>query len=251
MNTIIIEDEQPAMELLVQTLLTIDPDIQINALLSSVKQGAEYMNTNPAADLILSDIQLSDGFSFEIFKHKAPEIPVVFITGYNDYMLNAFACNGIDYLLKPVDEQDLRNALQKYKMLEKHFSNNAPLEKLIQQFDQRKKSRLIVRRGMEYLALRLHDIALLYTENKLVYVIDKEGRKYLGDKTLGDMELELNSSAFFRANRKYIVNIEFIKGFRPFEKVKLLVELALPELHHEIIISQENAPHFRQWIYAA
>jgi DNA-binding LytR/AlgR family response regulator len=150
-----------------------------------------------------------------------------------------------------VSKEDLRHAVLKYKMLEKHFATNNPLEKFIHQLENRKKSRLVVRKGLEFLALRLEDIVLLYTENKLVYVIDKWGKKYVGDKTLGEMELELDETNFFRANRQYIVNINFIKGFKPFEKVKLLIELSLPELPYEIIVSQENAPHFRQWIYEA
>lgn len=167
-------------------------------------------------------------------------------------MMNAFSCNGIDYLLKPVSKNDLQLALQKYKMLEKHFTaQNNPLEKFISHLEGRKKSRLVVRRGLEFIALKLEDIVLLYTENKLVYILDKDGKKYIGEKTLSEMELELDDSIFFRANRQYIININFIRGFKPFEKVKLLIELSLPELRHEIIVSQENAPHFREWIYEA
>jgi DNA-binding LytR/AlgR family response regulator len=137
-------------------------------------------------------------------------------------------------------------------MLQKHFSDhNRPLEKFINQLDNRKKSRLIVKKGLEFIALKLEDIVLLYTENKLVYVIDRYGKKYVGDKTLSEMEMELDESSFFRANRQYIININFIKGFKPFDKVKLLIELSIPELRHEIIVSQENAPHFKEWIYEA
>lgn len=253
LNTIIIEDEKPAMELLVQSLTDLGQDIQITALLSSVKESVEYLASSPKADIIFSDVQLSDGFSFEIFKKSSTaKIPVIFITGYDEFMMNAFSCNGIDYLLKPVSKNDLQLALQKYKMLEKHFTaQNNPLEKFISHLEGRKKSRLVVRRGLEFIALKLEDIVLLYTENKLVYILDKDGKKYIGEKTLSEMELELDDSIFFRANRQYIININFIRGFKPFEKVKLLIELSLPELRHEIIVSQENAPHFREWIYEA
>lgn len=252
LNTIIIEDERPAMEHLVQALTETDHTIQVSAILSSVKESVEYLATGPGADIIFSDVQLGDGYSFEIFKKASVSIPVIFITGYNEFMMNAFSCNGIDYLLKPVNKTELQHAIQKYRMLEQHFAgHNTMLDNLVRHIETRKKSRIVVRRGLEYLTLRLEDVVLLYTENKLVYVLDRWGKKYVGDKNLGEMEQELDDSIFFRANRQYIINVNFIKGFRPFEKVKLQVEMTTPGLDHNIIVSQENAPQFRQWIYEA
>ena len=252
LNAIIIEDERPAMELLIQTIAEADPDIHVSTILSSVKESVEYLATGPKADIIFSDVQLTDGYSFEIFRKVPGTIPVIFITGYNDFMVNAFSSNGIDYLLKPVSKDDLQQALRKYRMLEKHFNSNSHIMNTLAGYiETRKKSRLIVRKGLEYLSLRLEDVVLLYTENKLVYVLDKWGKKYIGDKNLAEMESDLDENMFFRANRQYLININFIKGFKPFEKVKLLIEMSVPELQHEIIISQENAPHFRQWIYEA
>ncbi len=124
LNAIIIEDEKPARELLVQTLTEAGNDIHIDAILSSVKESKEYLATDPRADIIFSDVQLTDGYSFEIFKNRATRIPVIFITGYNEYMMNAFSCNGIDYLLKPVSKTDIQHALFKYHMLEKHFAGH-------------------------------------------------------------------------------------------------------------------------------
>ncbi len=252
LNAIIIEDERHSMELLIQLLADIDNRIRIEAILSSVKEGKDYFTADPPADIIFSDVQLADGHSFEIFKNRNIRVPVIFITGYNEFMMSAFSCNGIDYLLKPINKKDIQQALFKYHMLEKHFAgHNDKLDNLIQHIETRKKSRLIVRRGLEYVSLKLDEVVLLYTENKLVYVVDKWGKKYIGDKNLGEMELELDESLFFRANRQYIININFIKAFKPFEKVKLLIEIAIPELRHDIIISQENAPQFRQWMYEA
>lgn len=136
--------------------------------------------------------------------------------------------------------------------LEKDFlANNSKLNDLLDHLNNRKKSRLVVRRGLEHIALKIEDVVLLYTENKLVYVIDRLGKKYLGDKNLSEMELELDDTMFFRANRQYIINVEFVKGFKPYEKVKLWVDMSLPELNHPIIISQENAPQFREWMFNA
>jgi DNA-binding LytR/AlgR family response regulator len=110
---------------------------------------------------------------------------------------------------------------------------------------------MLVKRGLEYISLRLDDIILFYTENKLIYVIDTAGKKYLSEKNLSELEEILDNSRFFRANRQYIINIDFIKGFKTFDRVKLLVDLKVPEINHNIIISQENSSQFREWMYNA
>jgi DNA-binding LytR/AlgR family response regulator len=188
---------------------------------------------------------LSDGLSFDIFTRVDIKSPVIFITGYDQFMLNAFEHNGIDYLLKPIDENDLAKALAKYKTFEKHF--NSP-HSFLNGFRQKTRSRLIVRRGIENVALRINDIVLIYTEEKIVFVIDKEGKKYLIDKKLSELEQELDNTIFFRANRQYIVNIGFIKSYKTYERVKLQVDLAMPTLNHHIVVSQETAPVFKKWI---
>ncbi|MEI9808063.1 MAG: LytTR family DNA-binding domain-containing protein [Bacteroidota bacterium] len=251
-NAIIIEDERPAMENLVSTLSSLADDVQVAARLGSVRESIEYLSQQqPAADLIFSDVQLGDGLSFEIFNQTGIRIPVIFITGYDEFMLNAFEYNGIDYLLKPVDTESLRKALNKYRMLEKHFTNHNSITNLLQYIGNHKKKRMIVKKGMENISLRLEDVVLFYTENKIVYVIDRWGKKYLADKNLSEMEEELDNTIFFRANRQYIININFVRGFKSYEKVKLMVELTLPELNHPIIVSQEMAPQFREWMHNA
>lgn len=252
LNTVIIEDERPARENLIQTLSRVAPEIKVIATISTVKEGIAYLNSSCNADFIFSDVQLPDGLSFGIFRNARVQVPVIFITGFDQFMMNAFEYNGIDYLLKPVDEKELEKALLKYKMLQNHFiSKSAELGRLIHYMDGRKKTRLIVRKGMENIALQLDNVVLFYTENKVVYVIDKNGRKYLADKNLGELELELDENRFFRANRQYIINIDYIKGFKSFEKVKLQVDLAVSEINHSIIVSQETAPAFRKWVYEA
>ncbi|HEX7903015.1 MAG TPA: LytTR family DNA-binding domain-containing protein [Chitinophagaceae bacterium] len=251
LNAIIIEDERPALENLLNTISAVADDVQVIATLSSVKESIEFLGTKPVADLIFSDVQLGDGLSFEIFNQSGNRTPVIFITGYDEFMLNAFEYNGIDYLLKPVDEEALRKALVKYRMLEKHFSAHHSLANLLQYMGNHKKKRLVVKKGLENISLRLEDIVLFYTENKVVYVTDRCGKKYLTDKNLGELETTLDENIFFRANRQYIININFIKGFKSYEKVKLQVDLTLPELNHCIIVSQETAPQFREWMYNA
>jgi DNA-binding LytR/AlgR family response regulator len=251
LNAIIIEDERPALENLLTMLSSIADDIQVTATLGSVRESIEYLSQQPAADLIFSDVQLGDGLSFEIFNQSNIRIPVIFITGYDEFMLNAFEYNGIDYLLKPIDIESLRKALTKYRMLEKHFSDHHSLNSLLQYLGNHKKKRLIVKKGMENISLRLDDVVLFYTENKIVYVIDRWGKKYLAENNLSELEVDLDDNTFFRANRQYIININFVRGFKAYEKVKLQVDLTLPELNHCIIVSQEMAPQFREWMHNA
>jgi DNA-binding LytR/AlgR family response regulator len=251
LNTVIIEDEKTARQSLTHSLLSIDANINVIAQLSSVKESIDFFSRTPQADLIFCDVQLEDGLSFEIFSKIEIRTPVIFITGYDQFVMNAFEYNGIDYLLKPVSEHELQKAITKYRKLEKHFSNQSSLDSLVQYVSSRKKTRLIVKKGMENISLRLEDIVLFFTENKIVYVVDQWGKKYLVDRNLGELEEDLDGAIFFRANRQYIVNINYIKGFKPYEKVKLQVDLAIPDLNYSIIISQETAPAFRKWMHEA
>lgn len=251
LNAVIIEDEKPAMESLISTLASIADDVQITARLSSVRESIEYLSQQPAVDIIFSDVQLGDGLSFEIFNPGQIRIPVIFITCYDEFMMNAFDYNGIDYLLKPVDKTELQKALTKYRMLEKHFTDHHSLNSLLQYVGDHKKKRILVRKGMESISLRLDDLVLFYTENKIVYAIDRWGKKYMSENNLSELEEQLDQTSFFRANRQYIININFIRGFKPYEKVKLQVDLTIPELNHCIIVSQELAPQFREWMHNA
>lgn len=254
LNAIIIEDEKAAMEALSEKLSEVSPAVNITARLNSVKQSVEYLKSHPDADIIFSDVQLSDGLSFDIFSQTNVQTPVIFITGYDDYMMMAFENNGIDYLLKPVEISDLEKSLIKYNKLQEHFAHipgGAAVENLVRFINHRKKTRLLVKKGLEHIALRLEDVALIYTQNKVVYVMDHCSKKYLCDKTLSELEVELDENIFFRVNRQYIVNINYVKSFKTFEKVKLQLDISLPEINHPIVISQETAPAFRKWIHEA
>ncbi len=243
-RTVIIEDEKKIAEDFKAMLMKASAETEVLASFSTVRESVEYLSMNEAPDLIFSDVQLSDGLSFDIFNQVSIKSPVVFVTGYDKFMLSAFEHNGIDYLLKPVDEKDLNKTLAKYKTLENHFVDNS----FIRSFRQKFKTRLLVRKGIENIPLPIKDIVIIYTENKLVYVLDKDGKKYIADKHLGELEQELDDTVFFRVNRQYIVNVGFVKSYKTYEKVKLQVDLTMPDLHHQIIISQEMASCFRKWI---
>src|SRR5436190_21234514 len=184
LNTIIIEDEKAARQNLINALMNIDANLNVAAELSSVRESIEYFSTAPEADLIFCDVQLEDGLSFEIFSNIEIRTPVIFITGYDQFVMNAFEYNGIDYLLKPVSEHELQKAISKYKKLEKHFSNQPSISNLVQYVNTRKKTRLIVKKGLENISLRLEDIVLFFTENKIMYVVEKWGKNYIVIKKL-------------------------------------------------------------------
>jgi two-component system LytT family response regulator len=251
LNTVIIEDEKPAYENLVSSLADIANDVQVITRLATVKESINYLSAHPSIDLIFCDVQLGDGLSFEIFNHVAVHTPVIFITCYEDFLMNAFEHNGIDYLLKPVDKAELNKSLSKYRMLERHFSAQQSYANLSRFVRDHKKQRLIVRKGTEHIALRLEEIVLFYTENKVVYALDNDGKKYLADHNLSELELTLDTASFFRANRQYIININYIRSFKTYEKVKVQIDLTIPELNHYIIVSQEMAPQFREWMHNA
>lgn len=244
-KTILIEDERMIAEEFRKILTRASDDTEIVRSFSSVRESIEWLSLNDAPDLIFSDVQLSDGLSFEIFSKIEVKSPVVFITAYDQFMVNAFEHNGIDYLLKPIDEADLAKALAKYRTLQKHFAFPLPF---LNGFQQKPKSRLIVRKGLENIALRTSDVVLIYTEEKLVFVLDREGKKYIIEKKLSELEQELDTNIFFRANRQYIINVGFVRSYKTYERVKLQVDLSLSNLNHHIVVSQENAPLFKKWI---
>src|SRR6185503_11500394 len=228
--------------------------IAVTAKLGSVQESIGYLSAKPNADVIFSDVQLHDGLAFDIFEQTGVVLPVIFTTGYDKYLMKAFETNGIDYLLKPVTKSDVEQSIARYHSLQSHFNNNRlvmPLHNLEDFITKRKKTRLLVKSGVENIPLRMEDIALLYTQDKVVYVVDRFGRKYLCDKTLTELEEELDRHIFFRANRQHIISIGCIKSFKTYDRVKLIIEASLPGGNHSLAVSQDTAPIFKKWIQDA
>ena len=274
MKVLIVEDEQPAFCNLTEELHVIDEKIDVVAGCSTVEETVRWLHENPHPDLILMDVQLSDGLSFSIFKTCKITCPVIFTTAYNEYLTEAFRFSSIDYLLKPISQDRLSNAIQKYKTLQAHFvsaldhnsfdhnsfdhpDHHSPdhhphdhhnsLPDFMSRSD-RKRSRILVRKGAEFQTVRIEDAGYFFTEHKLIFLVDKENRKYMAEKSnLSELEEELDKNLFYRANRKYIINANYIKRFKTLEKSKISVELTLP-VNEEIIISQENSASFKKWI---
>ncbi len=248
MKVIIIEDEKPSAEKLQKALAKASASVQILAVLSSVSDASAWLQQNPHPDLVFMDIELTDGLSFKIFDKVKITSPIIFVTAYDEYWQEAFEHNSIDYLLKPVKQEKLQAALQKYHLLQQHFAAN--LRQLLQWQQQpvdKYKKRFLVKRGIEYIAVKTEDIAYCYATHKLICMVDVQNQKYILDRSLTDVEKELNPGNFFRINRKYVVSINAVKKMKVFGKGKLQIEL-LPAVEEEIIISNENVAAFKDWI---
>jgi DNA-binding LytR/AlgR family response regulator len=247
MRIVIIEDELLAQAKLEAMLLAIDPTIQIAAKLSSVKDSIAWLATNNQPDLAFVDIQLSDDHSFEIFRKHPAHFPVIFTTAFDKYLLESFEFNSIDYLLKPITEEKLNRSLTKLKKLEQHFMYGNMM-KLIQQNHLRQKERIVARKGTDFIALTLDEIAFFFTEHRIVFAKDFAGQQYIIDKNLGEVENDLDQKKFFRVNRKFIAHVDAIEKFKPDNgKIRIFLK---PEMKEEIHVSKESAPEFRKWIGA-
>lgn len=248
MNVLIIEDEKPALDQLTRLLKQADASVRVAGTLGSIRESVWWLAQNETPDLILMDIELSDGRSLEIFKQFKITCPVIFTTAYDEYLIEAFGYNGIDYLLKPIRADKLKNALQKYEKLRSHFTGR--IDALLQTVAAEKpryKERLLVKKGVDFVSIKTEEMAYFYSEFKISFLVDRSGQKYMLDKPLGVLEEELDPKYFYRLNRKYLAHIQSVARFKPFEKGKIRVDL-VPAVKEEIHVSQEKAADFKMWM---
>jgi DNA-binding LytR/AlgR family response regulator len=215
MNVIIIEDELLAQAKLEAMLTSLDNTIHVVAKLSSVKETLAWLSQHAQPDVAFVDIQLSDDHSFEIFQKYPVQFPVVFTTAFDKYLLESFEFNSIDYLLKPITEDKLKRSLSKLKKLEQHFMQGNILKLIHHASHQQTQDRIVAKKGTEFIALSLDEIAFFFTEHRIVFVKDFSGHQFIVDKNLGELEETLNRKKFFRINRKFITNISAIEKFKP------------------------------------
>lgn len=249
MNVIIIEDEKPAAGKLQKALMKSEPRVMVLAILHTVKASIEWFQKNGRPDLVFMDIELTDGLSFKIFDDVPLSCPVIFTTAYDEYWQKAFEHNSIDYLLKPIRQDKLQSALQKYQLLKNHFSSGV-LELLQNEGNitsLNRKRRFLVKRGGDYLAIKTEDIAYFYAAHKLVCLVNNKGQKFILDQSLAELEKEVDPAFFHRLNRKYLVNINAIQKIRAYAKSKIFIDVTPPANEH-IIISQENTAAFKEWM---
>jgi DNA-binding LytR/AlgR family response regulator len=247
MKIVLIEDEKPAAEKLKKALLKVNSSFEIVAVLGSVQSAEEWFSEQPMPELLFMDIELSDGLSFQLFDKIKITCPIIFCTAYDEYWQEAFEHNSIDYLLKPVNQDKLEQALSKYETLKQHFAQN--LQQLLQSQQRTTdfKKRFLVKRGADYISIKTEDIAYFYATHKLVCMVDHQSQKFILDQSLADLEKETDPSVFYRVNRKYLVNVSAIQKIKSYPKSKLQLELQ-PTAQEEVIISQENVTAFKEWM---
>jgi two-component system LytT family response regulator len=248
MTAIIIEDE----ELAARNLLTILKDIggfEVSATLESIADTIEWFELNRLPDVIFMDIHLADGSSFEIFKRVDISCPVIFTTAYDEYALNAFKVNSIDYLLKPLIKSDVQKSIDKLKLISKGNIGFADYQKLLSmiKIESNYKSHFLVsQKGDKLVPLSVDEIAYLYIDTSVVKAITFDKKTFVMDFTLDELYLMLNPKIFFRANRQYIISRKAIKDIDMWFNSRLSVNLQVPTTE-KVLISKARIPEFKKW----
>ncbi len=250
MNVIVIEDEKPAARRLSRLLAELS--VEVSVMLHSVEEAINWFQNNEHPDLIFLDIQLSDGLSFEIFDVVEVRSAIIFTTAYDEYALQAFKLNSIDYLLKPIDDEDLENAVKKYRSLKPEPQKLAldfeDIKKLlVNPLEREYKKRFTVRVGQHLKIINADDVECFYSENKGTYAATSEGRNYLLDTTLENLEKELKPEVFFRVSRKFYISINHINDIIAYSNSRLQIKLNRFN-EHEIIVSREKVKYFKLWL---
>ena len=254
MRVIIVEDEGLAAERLENLIHQYDSKIEILAHLDSVEDTVQWLKTATDLDLAFMDIQLADGLSFEIFDQALLPCPVIFTTAYDEYTLKAFKVNSIDYLLKPIDFDDLTTAMEQYQLLKQTFKpptqtiSMEAIQSAVTMMNQRYKSRFIVKAGHHLHSVPVEKIAYFYHENKTVWCKKLDQKKHAIDYTLEQLESLLDPRLFFRLNRKYIVSFPSIKEVVTYSNSRLKVQLIGVKQKEDIVISRDRVAAFKAWL---
>ncbi len=242
MNVFIIEDEPMAAKRLAKMLEDCDEEINICNVSESVEDAVMFLNSQARIDLIFMDVQLADGISFEIFDLVSVKTPVVFTTAYDEYALEAIRVHAFDYLLKPIKKIDLINVVERFhaKTLSQH--------KEVNQLSHPQKSyKVLVKLGQNLKVLKLDEASFYYSENKITFFMDRNGKRYPLDLSLDKLEQRLNDKDFFRVNRQFIVNEKCIQNMVTYSvnRIKLTLE---PQAHVDVIVSKDKVSRFRKWL---
>ena len=249
MNILIVEDENLASKKLEILIAKLIPKYNIIGIAKSIKEAIEIINNN-SIDLGFFDIQIEDGLSFDIFENSKIEFPVIFTTAFNEYALKAFKLNSIDYLLKPITESDLKNALSKF---EKHWGNpnniitNSVIEEIKELIHGNFKERFTIKTGNKIRIINTKNICYFYSQNKGTYAKTIDEKDNLLDNTLEQIYPILNNKEFFRISRKYILNINHIKDIYSYSNSRLRINTIL-NTNEELIVSREKVRAFKEWL---
>lgn len=251
MNVLIIEDEPLAAQRLETLVADIKPDSSILARIDSVKKSVQWFKNNPAPDLVLMDIQLADGISFQIFEQCEVNAPVIFTTAYDEYALKAFKVNSIDYILKPVDKADLANGLRKLESLKGVQPSQQQLMQSIthamQMLTRKFKERFVIKVGEHLKTLETKNVLYFFSQEKTTFCHSTDNRNYILDYTLEQLETLVDPAEYFRVNRKYLVRGDSIQDIISYTNSRLRLVLRDSQ-DNDIIVARERVQDFRLWL---
>ena len=246
MKVLIIEDEKPASQKIMRLLREINSDIEIIDVLKSVEKSVNWFLKNPKPDLIFMDIQLEDGICFEIFESSQIRTPIIFTTAYDEYTLRAFKVNSIDYLLKPIDSDELKNAIDKFKAYYEKTEYTG-IESIINQLQPKTKERFLIKIGEHYKSIQTSMINCFYIKERCNFIHVNKGKNYPIDYSLDRIEQLINSKSFFRINRNFIINFSAIQDIIAYSSNRLKIILNDWTEKKEIIVSRERVSDFKEW----
>ncbi len=250
MKILIIEDEKHNASRLQRLLTEISPEFEIEGVLETVRESVSWLEKKAAPDVILMDIRLSDGLSFDIFDKVDVVSPVIFTTSYDEYAVRAFKVNSIDYLLKPIEKEELEAALEKVDIERKKGVPSLELEQLLHLFREKSpvfRKRFLLPRANGYKTLTVGEIGYIFTEQKITYLVTRDGNSEILGQTMDELEDELDPDVFFRANRQFIIHIDNVGMIQNDINGKLKVVLKHDHTI-EIIVSREKAPLLKKWL---
>ncbi len=257
MKILIVEDEDLAVKKLKKTLASVDDSAEVVGETESIKSTVAWLESNAAPDLILMDIELADGQSFEIFNHTEVKSPVIFITSYDEYALKAFKVNSVDYLLKPVQKEDLQAALDKYREMKKLYApekdaSAISLDVLVKELQQKLGSkeyrkRFLVKHGQKLVSVEVDDIAYFFSDGRLNFFKTFDNKKYVVDYTMDELNSMLNPERYFRISRSFYISVDSVAQIHDYFGNRLMLQLK-PETEKEAIVSREKVSEFKTWL---
>lgn len=250
MKILVIEDEIKTAKELKRLIENVDKDLQVVALLHSVTAARQWLSANPHPDLIFSDIQLGDGLSFDIYRDSAINVPVIFCTAFDEYAIRAFEINSIDYLLKPIDETMLEQSLHKYQRLKGLFdstTNQHNMNRIAGMLDAGYKKSILVYFKDKIIPIKTIDISFIHAANGLVHLHTSYNHRYTTQYTMDQLETILNPWQFFKANRQFIINRDYIESVAHYFNRRLCIKVT-GETPEDIIVSKIKAASFLKWM---
>ena len=252
MKILIIEDEELAVKKLQKTLFSIDETAIVVGVTDSIKSSVEWLQDNVAPDLILMDIELADGQSFEVFNLVDVKSPVIFTTSYDEYALKAFKVNSVDYLLKPIQKEELQAALNKYKKLQEKNKTDLNIDNLVKELQQKLqpkeyRKRFLVKHAQKLVSIEIDDIAYFYSDGRLNFFKTNDNKKFVVDYTMDELEEMLNPSRYFRISRSFYVCAACIDKIDDYFGNRLMLQLK-PAVDKEALVSREKVTDFKKWM---